>query len=133
MKFLFIAGLVIMMTSAFAQTPNDVNNMIKVLTDVGIKSWGRSEKIDANITCKLTRENRPTCFIVSNNGSLEFESWIDEEMIDNKALFVSELLKSFGVLPVGKRMRQETYIICFSDKKSGEKKCQANNIDYQSI
>lgn len=129
MKKLIVIALTLMTQFALASDNLKSDKMLDLFEKAGVESWGRKERMNAQLTCKFNRHQEYSCHLISGideNGST-FKEYFGEE-----ALEVSALLKSFNVHPQGKRQKQQASFECHlaHPKLNGMKVCSLIETDY---
>ena len=125
---MFIAFTLLAQT-ALASDDLKSKKMLDLFDNAGVESWGRKERMNAQITCKYNRHHEYSCNLVS--GIDEYRSTF-KEYFGEEAVAVSELLKSFNVHSYGKRLKQQGSFECLkpSPKLNGLKVCTLLESDF---
>lgn len=132
MHKLFIFFLCSLSLTAMANTKSE--DMLTILNDAGVSTWGRRQWQEANFKCRIPhfgQDKSLKCVLRANN--LDLDGGIYKVFTGEEAKFISNLLEEFKVLPYGKYMYQEAAIQCYlkKPKLSDEKEC--DTVDYDSM
>lgn len=129
MKFIFIVLAVLFSQFTFAETKGNSELMIKTLEDAGVTAWGRKKNLQATVVCKFNRHQTFRCTI-NAIGDFNDVGGVHKIYTGDEALTISELLKTFDVLPVGRRLVQEASILCRVEKHESVQTCSDISYDY---
>jgi hypothetical protein len=127
MKFICLIFLTFLSQLSLATDQNKSQMLEEVMLQAGVESYGKRQLIQANIICKNNRQKIFFCFLTAGT---EFNS-IHAEYFNEEANYISNILKSFGVHPEGRRLRQEGSFNCRIQKsqKTGQRVCELEVYD----
>jgi hypothetical protein len=127
MKFLFIVCLTILSQTSLASDQNKSQLMEEVMIKAGVESLGRRQWIQADITCKNNRKQIFSCHLIAGGEDND----IFVEYFAEEALFISNLLTSFGLNPEGRYSRQQGSFNCqlLSRNSKGDRVCELEVFD----
>jgi hypothetical protein len=127
MKFLLIVCLTILSPLSFAVDQNKSQMMEEVMIKAGVESFGRRQWMQADITCKNNRKQIFACHLISGDE----DNGVYVEYFAEEALYVSNLLKSFGLKPEGRRSRQQGSFNCklLNRNSKGDRVCELEIYD----
>ena len=129
MKNMMFIAFTLIAQIALASDNLKSDQMLDLFEKAGVESWGRKERMNAQLTCKYNRHQEYSCNIVS--GVDEHRSTF-KEYFGEEAIAVSALLKSFNILPQGKHHKQQAFFECHlaHPKLKRMKVCALIEIDY---
>jgi hypothetical protein len=127
MKFLFIVCLTILSQTSLASDQNKSQLMEEVMIKAGVESLGRRQWMQADITCKNNRKQIFSCHLIAGGEDND----IFVEYFAEEALFISNLLTSFGLNPEGRHSRQQGSFNCqlLSRNSKGDRVCELEVFD----
>lgn len=123
MKLIMILLMVLFSQLTVAETSGNSELMVKTLEDAGVRAWGRKKNLQAEVVCKLNRYKIFRCTVSTNLD-------VDKFYTGDEAITISNLLKTFDVFPVGRRLLQEASILCRVEKNEVAHTCSDLSYDY---
>jgi hypothetical protein len=129
MKLILILLAVMLSQLTLAETTGNSELMVKTMEDAGVTAWGRKKNLQASVVCKVNRFQVFRCTI-SATGDFDNLGGVHKFYTGDEAITISNLLKTFDVLPVGRRLVQEASILCRVEKRESVQTCSDISFDY---